>query len=179
MLYAFYVGLAVFSSASADPAAAETGVNARELAPNMIEWISANSEILPYDRPDIEFVSAEWMAARVGQKGTMVTPEALYALGTHTLYLSNTWSPSDLRDQSILLHELVHHLQSKNEIPVSCVAQYNGLAYKLQIAWLREHEIPKPFDLLGIGPLDMFVQSLCPDPWGSLNDTWISSSSDD
>ncbi len=149
-------------------ASSETGEFASALSEHMIEWIASNTELLSYERPDIRFATGEWMAARLNQKNMVAPPEALYGMGTHTLYLSNQWSPTDLRDQSILLHELVHHLQLMNETHVACPAQYNGLAYQVQIAWLREAGESAPFEFLGIGPIDIFVQSLCADPWGSL-----------
>lgn len=155
------------------PAWSEKSEIAATLAESLIEWIVANTELLSHDRPDIRFVTAEWMAERLDQKSMMAAPRALYGLSTHILYLPIQWSPSDIGDQSILLHELVHHLQSINETPVSCPAQYNGLAYQVQIAWLIEQGVSAPYEFLGINPTDIFVQSLCADPWGSLIDSWI------
>lgn len=170
LLSAVSVAVASFILIGAIPGKSETDANALTLAESMLDWVAERTGLHIFEPPDIRLVSAEWMAARLEPGNLAAMPEALYGRSTHTLYLLEDWSPLDIRDQSILLHELVHHLQSMNQIPVSCPAQYNGLAYEVQIVWLREHGISDPFDFLGISPAEIFVQSLCPDPWGSLTD---------
>ena len=176
LLRAVFVGTTASTLIAATPAMSETSAIADALAEPMIEWITAKTELLSYEHPNIMFVTAEWMASRLGQSSMMATPEALYGSATRTVYLLEEWSPQNIRDRSVLLHELVHHLQILNEAAVSCPAQYNRLAYQLQFEWLNEHGISEPFEFLGITPADVFVQSLCADPWGSLNDFWTSSS---
>jgi hypothetical protein len=173
---AAYVGATASALIAATHAMSETSEIAVSLAGPMIEWIAAKTDLRSNEHPNITFVTAEWMASRLGQKSMVATPEALYGSATLTVYLLEEWSPANIRHQSILLHELVHHLQILNGAAVSCPAQYNGLAYELQLEWLREHGISDPFEFLDITPTDVFVQSLCADPWGSLNDSWTSSS---
>ncbi len=64
------------------------------------------------------------------------------------IYLANTWKNDDVLDQSILVHELVHHLQMENHIQLECWGRYEVQAYELQIRWLRARGIEDPYRLL-------------------------------
>jgi hypothetical protein len=55
---------------------------------------------------------------------------------------------SNILDQSILVHELVHHLQVVNHIQLECWGRYEAQAYELQIRWLRTQGIEDPYRLL-------------------------------
>ncbi len=79
--------------------------------------------------------------------------EALYSDRDHSSYLADGWKPDNLRRRSILLHELVHHLQYLNHKKVTCESEYELQAFKLQITWLNEQGIEDPLDFLGIDPL--------------------------
>jgi hypothetical protein len=39
-----------------------------------------------------------------------IRPAAFYSKDEHAIYLAENWNKNDLVDQSILVHELVHHL---------------------------------------------------------------------
>jgi hypothetical protein len=64
---------------------------------------------------------------------------AFYQDKTGIVYLKKGWTGDTLREKSILLHELVHHMQYKSGVdPKICSAKLEDQAYKLQDRWLRE-----------------------------------------
>lgn len=67
-----------------------------------------------------------------------------------------------LRDQSILVHELVHHLQHANKVNVPCPAALERQAYHLQVLWLREQGVVDPYELMGTDEFSVRVYSMCP-----------------
>jgi hypothetical protein len=77
-----------------------------------------------------------------------IRPGALYSKDEHLIYLATSWKKDDLIDQSILVHELVHHLQMENHIQFECWGRYEAQAYELQIRWLRSQGIEDPYKLL-------------------------------
>jgi hypothetical protein len=87
--------------------------------------------------------------------------ESLYSEIDHTIYLPDSWRPENLRDRSVLLHELVHHLQYRNNIKATCPGDHEYEAIELQITWLREQDVDDPLNLLGINPLFIFMLRRC------------------
>ena len=52
--------------------------------------------------------------------------------------------------QSVLLHELIHHMQYKNKVDFNCLGKYEKEAYYLQDIWLLkqgEKNVMKTLDL--------------------------------
>jgi len=87
---------------------------------------------------------------------------SLYSRETHIVYLRDTWNPDNLFDRSLLVHELVHHLQMLNKLRMACPEEYEAQAYQLQIEWLREQGIQDPYKLLGLTELAIDSLSQCP-----------------
>lgn len=71
--------------------------------------------------------------------------------------------------RSILLHELVHHVQYENEYneEVQCKAELEKQAYDLQDKWLKENKAVLP-EGLQIGPLLRYTVTTCDElqGWG-------------
>lgn len=61
---------------------------------------------------------------------------ALYDDRTKTIYLSDKWSGSTPAELSVLVHEMVHHLQYKADTHYECTAEREKLAYQAQDKWL-------------------------------------------
>jgi hypothetical protein len=89
---------------------------------------------------------------------------AFYLHATATVYLPETWRPDALRNQSILLHELVHHVQVFNKVVPACHAALERQAYALQATWLREHGIADPYEFIGTDELTVALRSACLPP---------------
>ena len=78
---------------------------------------------------------------------------ALYNYITKTIHLPNYFDRNNSSHKSILLHELVHHLQYFNDEhkTVGCLELLEAQAYDLQEMWLKEHNVILEEDL-EIGP---------------------------
>jgi hypothetical protein len=56
---------------------------------------------------------------------------------TKTIYLREGWTGSTAAELSILVHEMVHHLQNLGRLKFQCLAAREKLAYEAQEQWLR------------------------------------------
>ena len=85
---------------------------------------------------------------------------ALYGDKTKTNYLPETWIGATPGDISIVVHELVHHLQNVGAIKYECPAAREKLAYQAQGEWLKQHglNLEKEFD---VDMLTLLVSSAC------------------
>lgn len=127
----------------------------------LIHWIAAKTGWPVRDAPPIKFVSRDDLAKMFGGTADGLHVEALYSDRDHSVYLPNGWKADTLRRRSILLHELVHHLQYLNHPKVTCESEYELQAFKLQLAWLSEKGVEDPLDFLGIDPFLFFMLGKC------------------
>ena len=67
----------------------------------------------------------------------------LYSAESGTIYLTRPWSSKNLRDVSILLHELVHHRQAEQHW--YCPQAQEWDAYRIQAKWLTEKNLEDDF----------------------------------
>jgi hypothetical protein len=103
-------------------------------------WLAAN-----YDLPVADVVpllvtapAADLVSMRYGPEA-MVSPgevEALYDDTSGTIYLSEGWTGSSPAELSVLVHEMVHHLQSTSDQRFACPGERELVAYRAQDAWL-------------------------------------------
>ena len=91
-----------------------------------------------------------------------IRPAAFYSKSEHLIYLADSWNKDDLVDQSILVHELVHHLQIENHIQFVCWGRYEAQAYELQIQWLHTQGIKDPHNLLHASKASIESLAECP-----------------
>jgi hypothetical protein len=151
---------------------------------SMIVWITASTGLIVSEPPRIAFVRDSHFQQQFHSDGAQAKPEAttpnhqkpatekffsvqgFYLRATATVYLPETWQLAALRDQSTLLHELVHHAQRLNKVGVACPGQLERQAYDLQVAWLREQGVAQPFDLIGIDEFTMLMLTACLPPDG-------------
>ena len=135
-------------------------------------WLSANFDLPPNaEPPRIEFVSPDAITsmryrAFVGPLALGATQRgasdvlSVYNDKTRTIYLRNGWvgkSPSEL---SILVHEIVHHLQNIGHYKFECPQQRERLAYSAQDQWLQlfGRNLEQDFEL---DEFSLFVKSAC------------------
>ncbi len=115
------------------------------LPPDVVEalesWIDRETDLPRRNiAPNIEFadshsaVDASEPAMAIGRK-----TRGLYDPATATITLINPWSVENLNDQSVLLHELVHHRQSAANW--TCLGAMEHPAYKLQEKWLNQFNL--------------------------------------
>ena len=83
------------------------------------------------------------------------TPKALYDPKIKTILVAHGFKPDTILNQSILLHELIHHLQFSNKYDkeIECAGKLEEQAYTLQDKWLFEKYHTNVWDVVGIGRL--------------------------
>ena len=91
-----------------------------------------------------------------------ICPTALYSIARHTVYLSTAWNQDNLHDRSVLLHELVHHLQVLDKVKVDCPALYDRQAFHWQAVWLRAQGIRDPYAFLKLDEFMIYTMTSCP-----------------
>lgn len=148
---------------------------------SMLAWITTSTGLTVSEPPRIAFAPDSHFQQQLHSEAAQATPEAttpnnqktlatekffsvqgFYLRATATVYLPETWQLAALRDQSTLLHELVHHAQRLNKVGVACPGQLERQAYDLQVEWLREQGVAQPFDLIGIDEFTMLILTACP-----------------
>ena len=130
----------------------------------LVGWITAHSSLAFADPPRITFVPHHRMVEGfpgANRLSPFLRLESFYDAGNTTIVLPDTWRPSELRDQSVLLHELVHHAQRTSEIIESCPGSLERQAYHLQITWLREQGVTEPYALIGTNALVVLMLGAC------------------
>jgi hypothetical protein len=85
---------------------------------------------------------------------------ALYGPGV--MWLRDDWSANSLKDVSILLHELVHHMQHHAGVPETpCAAEaVEKPAYDVQFAFLEAAGVD-PYETIGINALMLIFVTNC------------------
>lgn len=129
----------------------------RELLTVLMTWLYVGFGLPPAERPpQVEFVTPERMmeirlgASREtagGSHGAGVrrpsaagaTPKlyAIYDDRSRTIYLPDRWAAGSPADMSMLVHELVHHLQNTGNVTYACAAARERPAYQAQARWLE------------------------------------------
>ena len=132
-----------------------TRVNAKLLTA-IVAWLSSNYDLSPiYDPPVIEFVPPTMMASLrykdvasdswSGGEGSIGDVEAgrgsstivaIYDDADRTIYLPETWTGATPTELSVLVHEMVHHLQNLAGMRFACPEAREKLAYAAQGDWL-------------------------------------------
>jgi hypothetical protein len=140
-------------------------------------WLTENFDLpAANDVPRVEFVSpARITAMRYGPLGsglqTAPTNDravlgagravvAVYDDATRTIYLPQGWSEASPADRSILVHEMVHHLQRRAQLKYYCPQEREKLAYAAQQRWLTQFDrsLESEFE---IDPFTLLAQTSC------------------
>ena len=121
-----------------------------ELLNVIVLWLSINSAIpANYHHPRIEYVPPATMAAMRSRERPSAAqgagpasqiPEviAVYDDDKHTIFLPEGWSGSTPAELSVLVHEMVHHLQNVDGLKFECPAAREKPAYLAQDQWLKQ-----------------------------------------
>jgi hypothetical protein len=107
------------------------------LLATIMTWLSVNFGLPEnFDFPSIVHLTASPMVAALElRSGRQVV--ASYDDATRTIFLPETWTGETPAELSILVHEMVHHLQNVGGKSYPCPAAREKLAYAAQDAWLR------------------------------------------
>jgi hypothetical protein len=85
---------------------------------------------------------------------------AVYSDSTRTIYLAEDWTGGTPAELSVLVHEMVHHLQSLAGLKYECPQAREKLAYLAQERWLAlfGRDLEQDFELDG---LSLLVKTKC------------------
>ena len=138
----------------------------------IVVWLSTNLSIpANFNHPHVEYASPGRMiemrlygAHSAAQSATVVgqIPDvvAVYDDKRQTIYLPEGWTGTTPAELSVLVHEMVHHLQNVNGQKFECPAAREKPAYLAQDQWLKQfgHNLEDDFSV------DMFtivIKSAC------------------
>ena len=130
----------------------------------VIAWLSSNFDLpATHEQPDVKFVTHQQMAElRFGPLATSLRHElvAIYEDRSKTIFLSDRWTGDTPVDLSVLVHEIVHHLQNVGELKYSCPEAREALAYAAQEKWLGMfgQSLQTAFEL---DPLTLKIKTAC------------------
>ena len=138
----------------------------------VVLWLSSNFALQAnFDHPRVEFVPAVEMAAMLPKDvrpqnhiaSVQSTSEilSLYNNETKTIFLLNGWEGKTPAELSILVHEMVHHLQNVEQLKFACPEEREELAYLAQERWLNlfGRDLARDFRM---DPFTILVKSKCP-----------------
>ena len=122
----------------------------------IVTWLSANTDLpADYHLPQIRYASPlEITYLRYGafnstsKKKVDASQQALpeearisvvsvYDPENHAIILPTDWTAMTPAEQSVLVHEMVHHLQKMAQLKFACPQEREAAAYKAQEKWLR------------------------------------------
>ena len=123
-------------------------VSEESLLTALVTWISGNSDIpADYHLPRIVPMSSRAMTDLVYQRLPTDLQQAtsidqmrkvisLYSAAAKTIYLQRDWTGRTPAELSMLVHEMVHHLQKLNQTTFACTAAEEKSPYEIQEKWL-------------------------------------------
>lgn len=108
----------------------------------IVTWLALNCGIpANYNHPSIQYLpAAEIHQIRYGDKAKGYWPViAVYDGDNDRILLPADWTPVSPVDVSVLVHEMVHHLQNKAALRYACSEEREALAYAAQEKWLVQN----------------------------------------
>jgi hypothetical protein len=130
----------------------------------MMTWLSANFDLPAiHVEPDLKFVTqGEMIAARYNgvAQNSVGQFVALYEDRSKTILLSDDWTGNTPVELSVLVHELVHHVQNVAKLTYPCPEAREAVAYAAQEKWLSlfGQSLAAAFEL---DPLTLKVRTSC------------------
>ena len=159
------VGASTKSTLTAGPQKGDEGKQLADLVQNLLGWIAEKTKWSIIGTPVVIRADPASLSNKLSQNhfgSEKIRIYGLFESKTRRILLPADWNASRLRDASALLHELVHYLQSTNQVEVGCPQQYEVKAYKLQLDWLKERGVENPTSLIGVNDAALFQLSQCP-----------------
>ena len=105
-------------------------------------WLAAEFDLPPAPLPAIRLSSPAAMGALYRGGATLADGTdarrvvALYDRRQATIHLPEGWTGTSAVEMSMLVHEMVHHLQASAGWEPGCPAEVEALAYEAQARWL-------------------------------------------
>jgi len=145
------------------------GSRGRKLLRSLAQWLSQEIGLPAMrDLPGVQFSSSKRMAilrardtASDRMAGSHAEVLAVYDDRARVIYLPDGWTGSTPAELSVLVHELVHHIQNEADLKFACPQEREQAAYEAQGRWLRlfGHDLETDFELDGF---TLLVRTNCP-----------------
>ena len=129
---------------------------------SMVLWVSQQTGLpMPQHLPNVHILNDTTFCNIYGKHchAKTVHPVAFYDHGE--IFLKEPFDPDSLPSLSILVHEIVHHLQTSAGWQYPCIPAGEPLAYNTQAKWLKSLGVQDPWSVMGIDRFTVIVVSLC------------------
>jgi hypothetical protein len=121
----------------------------------MVAWLGANFDLpAVQDQPQIRFAPVDMIAAfKSNKRRSSTSPDQSIAVpssvsmpsklmtwydpASRTIYLPEGWTGETPAEVSVLVHELVHHMQNVAGLTYDCAEAREKPAYRAQAQWLE------------------------------------------
>ena len=109
------------------------------LVDTIVLWLSTNYGLpAPAQSPMIVRVPpAKLVEMRYGSPDAVPLGDVLAVYDDDTIYVMQGWTGTTPAELSMLVHEMVHHLQSSADMRFACPGEREVMAYSAQNAWLN------------------------------------------
>lgn len=130
----------------------------------IVTWLAINFNLpATYDHPKVEFVPASRISDLLYAEIDLSRRRevlGLYDDASRTILLSDGWAGKTPAELSILVHEMVRHLQRATGHTELCPAAREKLAYSAQEKWLGlfGRDLKSEFE---IDPMTLKVSTTC------------------
>lgn len=151
----------------------------RALLTDIVTWLASNFGLPAiYDHPRVELaprmkiaamrykgvLSDRWREDSIYDPAVQAVHQrdvvAIYNDTTKTIVLSESWTGANPAELSVLVHEMVHHLQNLGQLKYECPGAREKPAYLAQDQWLNLHglDLESEFE---IDKFTLLVNSAC------------------
>jgi len=136
---------------------------------DIVNWLATNFDLPAiYDHPKVQLTSSEDL---IGMRYNVyfrderrpngpIEIEAIYSDVMKIIFLNDGWRGETPAKQSVLVHEMVHHLQNLGHLKYECPDAREKIAYEAQDRWLKlfNRDLETEFQ---IDMFTLFVKSAC------------------
>jgi hypothetical protein len=167
----------VTSTSVQDQREQAAGLPKADLVTSILTWLSPDFALpANYQPPRIEIISPLKMAAvryrglGASLQARVVADEqwlekmrdtlALYEDASRTIYLRQGWTGATPAETSVLVHEMVHHLQNLAGEKFECSQAREKPAYAAQKKWLEAAGLDF-FQEFGTDPITLMLRTVC------------------
>ena len=136
----------------------------KELIVSLLLFIAAETDYKTnFPHPEILFLPQDQLESKYNaDEGTDASNDlyGFYDIKNDVIYLRDSWNIHDPFDKSVLLHELIHYIQDKNNAKFNCIQEMEAESWPLQEKYLLQyHGVVWDYDKLWF----FFISTCGPD----------------